>query len=191
MFNKKISLSILFSVILFIVFSALGAYSIIQNPESAELLLQTLNEELFGFINEQTPPAMAVILFINNFEASVLLFIGGATFGVVTLLILMANGVIIGSVMEYAIEKQGFAAVMAGIVPHGIFEIPAFIISSSLGFLLAESLWLEYKGQEDAAEYAKKLGRYYVMTVVPLLAAAAIIEAFITPEIIDLVVQGA
>lgn len=190
MFNKKLSYSISFSLILFLIFSALGALTISQNPESAEILLETLNEDLFNYINEQTPPYMALTLFINNFEASLLLFIGGATFGIVTLFVLLANGVIIGFVVEYAIELQGTATVAAGIIPHGIFEIPAFIISSGLGFLLAESLWLEYKGMDDAAEYAGKLCKIYLMTVIPLLAAAAIIEAFITPQIINLVVQG-
>ena len=133
---------------------------------------------------------MAVTLFINNLEASLLLFIGGATFGIVTLMILLTNGVIIGFVVEYAAKIQGSAAVVAGIVPHGIFEIPAFIIASGLGFLLAESMWLEFKGMDDAAEYAGKLARVFLMVVIPLLAAAAIIEAFITPQIIDLVVQG-
>ncbi len=190
MFNKKLSYSISLSLILFLVFFAIGALTINQNSESAEILLQTLNEDLFNFINEQSPPFMALTLFINNLEASLLLFAGGATFGVLTLLVLLANGVIIGFVVEYAIELQGTAAVAAGIIPHGIFEIPAFIISAGLGFLLAESLWLEYKEMDDAAEYAKKLWKFYLMTVLPLLAAAAIIEAFITPQIIDLVVQG-
>jgi len=190
MFNKKLSYSISFSLILFIVFFALGAFTINQNPDSAEMLLQTLNEDLFNYINEQSPPLMAATLFINNLEASLMLFIGGATFGIITLIVLLTNGVIIGFVVEYAIKLQGTAAVAAGIIPHGIFEIPAFIISSGLGFLLAESLWLEYKGKDDAAEYAMKLSKIYLMTVVPLLAAAAIIEAFITPQIINLVVQG-
>ena len=133
---------------------------------------------------------MAITLFINNFEASLLLFFGGATFGMVTLLVLVTNGVIIGFVVEYAAKLQGTAAVAAGIIPHGVFEIPAFIISSGLGFLLAESLWLEYKGTDDAAKCAAGLAKIYIMIVIPLLAAAAIIEAFITPQIINLVVQG-
>lgn len=190
MFDKKLSYGIIFSFVLFMVFFAIGAFTINQNSESAEMLLQALNDDLFSYINEQSPPQMAVTLFINNLEASLLLFIGGATFGIVTLMILLTNGVIIGFVVEYAAKIQGSAAVVAGIVPHGIFEIPAFIIASGLGFLLAESMWLEFKGMDDAAEYAGKLARVFLMVVIPLLAAAAIIEAFITPQIIDLVVQG-
>jgi stage II sporulation protein M len=190
MFDKKLSYGIIFSFVLFMVFFAIGAFTINQNSESAEVLLQALNDDLFSYINEQSPPQMAVTLFINNLEASLLLFIGGATFGIITLMILLTNGVIIGFVVEYAAKLQGSAAVVAGIVPHGIFEIPAFIIASGLGFLLAESMWLELKGMDDAAEHAGKLARIFIMVVIPLLAAAAIIEAFITPQIIDLVVQG-
>ena len=190
MFDKKLSYSISFSLVIFVVFLAIGALTISQNSESAETLIQALNDDLFSYINEQDSATMAVTLFINNLEASILLFIGGATFGVVTMIVLLTNGVIIGFVLEYAAKAQGVAAVAAGIIPHGIFEIPAFIISSGLGFLLAESLWMEYKGTDDAAEYAGKLAKVFLMIVIPLLAAAAIIEAFITPQIIDLVVQG-
>jgi stage II sporulation protein M len=190
MFNKKLSYSISLSLVLFLVSSVLGALLISQNAESAGILLEALNEDIFSYIKEQTPPYMALTLFINNFEASLLLFMGGATFGFVTLMVLFTNGVIIGFVVDYAVRLQGAAAVAAGIIPHGIFEIPAFIISSGLGFLLAESLWLEYRGMDDTAEYAKKLAKIYIMIVIPLLAVAAIIEAFITPQIIDLVVQG-
>lgn len=190
MFNNRLSYSISFSVVIFVLFIVLGAFTVNQNPESAEILLQTLNDELFSFISDQTPPYMALILFINNFEASLLLFFGGATFGILTLLVLVTNGVVIGFVVEYAVKFQGPAAVAAGIIPHGIFEIPAFIISAGLGFLLAESLWLEYKGADDAAKCAGKLAKIYLTTVIPFLAAAAIIEAFITPQIINLVVQG-
>ncbi|WP_421908064.1 stage II sporulation protein M [Methanolacinia petrolearia] len=190
MFDKKLSYSISFSLVIFVVFLAIGALTISQNSESAETLIQALNDDLFSYINSQDSATMAVTLFINNLEASILLFIGGATFGVVTMIVLLTNGVIIGFVLEYAAKAQGVAAVAAGIIPHGIFEIPAFIISSGLGFLLAESLWMEYKGMDDAAEYAGKLAKVFLMIVIPLLAAAAIIEAFITPQIIDLVVQG-
>ena len=190
MFKGKLTYSIFFSVVIFAAFIVAGAVAVIQNPVAAEAFINALKDSLFEYITEQDAPAMAVTLFVNNFEVSLILFLGGATFGIATIFILITNGALIGAVVEYAAAKQGIMAVAAGIIPHGIFEIPAFIISAGLGFLLAESMWMEFGGKGDAAESALKAGKIFAAVVVPLLAVAAIIEAFITPQVIDLVLQG-
>ena len=66
-------------------------------------------------------------------------------------------------------------------------EIPAFIISGTLGLLLARALWIEVNGNGDAAAEALGFGRTFLFVVIPLVAVAAVTEAFITPEIINLV----
>jgi len=90
-------------------------------------------------------------------------------------------------VIELVRERQGLLYVAAGVVPHGIFEIPSFIVSGALGFLLAGSLWNEWTGTGDASSDAGKFGRIFLLIVVPLVTIAAFVEAFITPEIIRLV----
>ncbi|MDD3977591.1 stage II sporulation protein M [Methanomicrobium antiquum] len=190
MFDNRLSLAVAFSLIIFILFAIIGVFSLAQNEEMAETLIQTLQNEMFAFVADDNPLVLAGKLFFNNLEASVLLFIGGATLGLLTIFILMTNGVIIGFVLSYASEKTGYLPILASIIPHGILEIPAFLIAAGLGFLLSESLWTEFKGQGDAAIDAKTLGRKFIVIVIPLLAFAAFIEAFITPQIIDLVLQG-
>jgi hypothetical protein len=76
----------------------------------------------------------------------------------------------------------------AAILPHGIFEIPGFIVAGALGILLAQSLVNEYYGHGDAAVEVKKLSGTFVSLVLPLIMTAAVVEAFITPQIIQLVV---
>jgi stage II sporulation protein M len=77
--------------------------------------------------------------------------------------------------------------VAAAILPHGIFEIPAFIISGALGILLAQSLIAEWYGSGDAGVAAYSYARLFIVFVLPLVAIAATVEAFITPVIIHLV----
>ena len=43
---------------------------------------------------------MCIKLFINNFEACILLFLGGASFGILTIFIMSLNGIVIGAIME-------------------------------------------------------------------------------------------
>lgn len=190
MFKGKLSYAILFSVALFAAFFFAGVFAVRQDSSGIEALLQTLTDGIFGYIADQSPPMMALTLFINNLEVSLILFLGGATFGILTTIILLTNGALIGAVVEYTASVQGPAFIAAGLIPHGIFEISGFIISAGLGFMLAESMWLEYRGKGDAADYARRAGKTFACVVTPLLAVAAIVEAFITPQIIDLVLQG-
>jgi stage II sporulation protein M len=78
--------------------------------------------------------------------------------------------------------------VAAAILPHGIFEIPGFIIAGALGIMLSQSLVNEYYGAGDAASEARLLARHFMLLVIPLILIAAMVEAFITPQVIQLVV---
>ncbi|HXW99361.1 MAG TPA: stage II sporulation protein M, partial [Methanomicrobiales archaeon] len=68
-----------------------------------------------------------------------------------------------------------------------IFEIPSFIISASLGFIVGTAMLAEWRGEGDAAETARAHARTFLLVVVPLVAIAAFLEAFITPQVIHLV----
>jgi stage II sporulation protein M len=97
------------------------------------------------------------------------------------------NGIVIGAIMEIVHQDHTLLFVAAAILPHGIFEIPAFILSGALGILLAQSLIAELYGGEDTAADARRFGRLFILYVLPLVAIAAGVEAFITPVVIHLV----
>ena len=90
-------------------------------------------------------------LFANNLEACILLFLGGASFGILTVLILSLNGIVIGAITEIISHGHSAIFIAAAILPHGIFEIPAFILAAALGFLMAQSLIAEWYGAADTA----------------------------------------
>jgi stage II sporulation protein M len=97
------------------------------------------------------------------------------------------NGIVIGAIMEIIHQDHSWAFIAAALIPHGIFEIPAFIIAGALGILLAQSLIAEWYGGADTAGEARRLGRIFILYVLPLVVIAACVEAFITPVIIQLV----
>lgn len=164
-----------------------GVAVTVTNPEAGQQILDMLKEALLGGVIDSTPAELAVTLFLNNLQACTLMFLGGATLGILTVFIILSNGVVIGSVMEFVRQQQGGLYVAAALIPHGIFEIPAFIISGTLGLLLGRALWIEVTANGDAAGEALSLGRTFLFVVIPLVAVAAVTEAFITPEIINLV----
>ncbi|MCX6688435.1 MAG: stage II sporulation protein M [Methanoregula sp.] len=187
MSDMKLTNAIIITIFLFSATLVAGWIATHENPELGESLKQLFEKEIAGQLKDAGPFTMAINLFVNNLEACILLFVGGATFGILTIFIMSLNGIIIGSIMEIVHHDHSVAFVAAAILPHGIFEIPAFILAGALGFMLAHSLIAEWYGAGDAAGVANRCARMFVMYVLPLVAVAATVEAFITPAIIRLV----
>jgi stage II sporulation protein M len=188
MSDEGILRAVLIAAVFFAVTLGMGVLAVNQDPVVGEEVLKILQEEIFGQITDENPFSVAIKIFLNNLEACLILFIGGAAFGILTLLVLGMNGLLIGAVIELVRQQEGVVFVAAAIVPHGIFEVPAFILASAFGLLLADALFRELQGTADAAEKAFLLGRQFLTFVVPLLLVAAFTEAFITPEIVNLVI---
>jgi len=173
-----------FTCILFAVSLAAGMAITVGDPSFGTELLDLFREAIPREVIGSSGPVLAATLFFNNLQACLVMFLGGASFGVLTALVIVSNGVLIGSVVEIIRQQEGALYIAAALLPHGIFEIPAFVISGTLGFLLARSLWNEWSLRGDAAADASRMGRTFLLLVVPLLLLAAFTEAFITPEII-------
>jgi stage II sporulation protein M len=186
MFDGKLMRAAIASMAVFVATVITGGVVAGRTPGLGNTLMQALREEVFSQILDENPVVVMFNIFFNNLEACILLFIGGAVFGALTLIILSMNGFLIGAIAELFRSENGAMYVVAALLPHGIFEIAAFILASALGLLLGEGVWMEMHGSGDAALRASELGRLFICYVIPLLAAASIIEAFITPQILIL-----
>ena len=175
------------STLIFIAGCAGGYLTSQADPSFGQSLVTLFQEMITNEIMSNDPPLLAFQLFLNNLETCVLLFLGGAVFGLITMFVLSFNGIIIGGIMEVVRVKTGSLVMLAAIVPHGIFELPAVLVSASLGLILGRTVMLELIGQGDSAAQALVLGRLFLRYVVPFIAFAACIEAFITPAVLHLV----
>jgi len=174
--------------ILLLISVGFGVFTTMEDPAVGQEILSLLRDSILGEAFPESSIVMAANLFFNNLQACLLMFLGGASFGLLTVFIISTNGFIIGSVLEIIREEYSLLYVAAAIIPHGIFEIPAFLISGALGLMLAKALWGEWQGTADASKRAYALGRVFLVAVVPLVAVAACVEAFITPEILRLII---
>jgi len=175
------------TILLFLVAMIVGWIGTARDPTIGNDLLVMFQKEIAGQITLANPVDMCVNLFANNLEACILLFLGGASFGLLTLFIMSLNGIVIGAVTEIISHGHSAIFIAAALLPHGIFEIPAFIIAGALGFCMAQSLIAEWYGAADTAADAGRLARLFLLYVLPLIAVAAVVEAFITPAVIQLV----
>ena len=174
-------------LLLFFATMCVGWIGSSQNPEVGEELMKLFEKEVAGQISTDHPLDMCMKLFFNNLGACLLLFLGGASFGILTIFIMSLNGIVIGAIMELVSKEHSALFVAAALLPHGIFEIPSFLIAGALGVLLAQALIAEWYGEGDTASRAQDFARLFILYVLPLVAIAACVEAFITPVVIHLV----
>jgi stage II sporulation protein M len=187
MSNAPLTNAIIITLLLLFTTTTVGWVGSAQNPQIGEDLMHLFEKEVAGNMDATNPLDMFVKLFFNNLEACILLFLGGASFGILTIFIMSLNGIVIGAILEIISKEHSVLFVAAAIVPHGIFEIPAFILSGALGILLAQVLIAEWYGNADSAEAAHVYAKLFVAVVLPLVFLAAGVEAFITPIVIHLV----
>jgi stage II sporulation protein M len=187
MSNSPLTNALIVTLLLFFTTITVGWIGSALNPSVGPDLIKLFEKEVAGQMDGTNPYDMCLKLFANNLQACILLFLGGASFGILTIFIMSLNGIVIGAIMEMVHKDHTPLFVAAAILPHGIFEIPAFIISGALGILLAQSLVAEWYGGGDTAADARRFGRLFILYVLPLVAIAACVEAFITPVVIHLV----
>jgi len=87
-------------LVLLVVSVAFGAWSTMTDPTVGEEILTVLKDSIMGEVLDSSSLMMAVTLFLNNLQACLLMFLGGASFGLLTVFIISTNGLIIGSVLE-------------------------------------------------------------------------------------------
>jgi stage II sporulation protein M len=101
---------------------------------------------------------------------------------------LIINGAILGAVIPAAVETKGLWSALMTVIPHGIFELPAIFVGTSIGLALGAHPWRRLAGKADTTLFSE-LGRglrVFVRVILPLLLLAAAIEVFVTPVIAGL-----
>ncbi len=129
---------------------------------------------------------LAVKIFFNNTRASLIMLVSG-TLLFVPLLILMVNGFFMGFVLKAFLNKgHSILAFILGILPHGIFELPAIFLSAALGIRIGLSYILPKNNRIiEVSNSIKTAARVYAMLVLPLLLLSAFIEAYISIMLIS------
>lgn len=101
----------------------------------------------------------------------------------VPVLILFVNGFLAGIVGRYALSLGVDPTLLAlGIIPHGIVEVPAFIISTAFGARVGWSLIFPggLKRWQAVKSSFKKAAFIYLTIVLPLIILGALIEAHVS-----------
>jgi len=131
-------------------------------------------------------PALGVDIFLNNWLVSIATGLSGLGFGAPSFITIMFNGFILGVLVAPQLSPS-LTMFFAAILPHGIIEIPSFVLSGSVGMRLGyAALKTKFRRGPESDEYLSKTLRvavYVVVGLAPLFLIAGLIEADITPII--------
>jgi stage II sporulation protein M len=112
------------------------------------------------------------LIFTNNLMASGVAMMLGVFVGVFPLVSCVINGYLVGFVGRYAVEAEGIWSLWR-LLPHGVFELPAVLISMGIGLKLG---WSVVAGHKSLKKNLREGLRFFGFVVVPLLVVAAVIE---------------
>ena len=183
---KSIRVYIGLSVFLFGLTAVMGYYTAAVDPEFASSWTDEL--EMLKWIMDQPPLLIMIIIFLKNLLASSMAMLLGLGLGLLPLMVVTSNGFILGIVAYEAVQKVGWLYLAAGILPHGIIELPVVLVSIAIGFRLGYLLALSIlREKADLTSEIRIAFHFLIRWVTPLLLLAAAVETFITPFIISVV----
>jgi uncharacterized membrane protein SpoIIM required for sporulation/uncharacterized RDD family membrane protein YckC len=126
---------------------------------------------------------MASFIIRNNVQVSFVAFAAGVTAGVGTALVLIFNGLSLGSALAVFQNRQALDVIGMFVLPHGIIELTAITIAGGAGLWMGSGLLLPGRKTRlwAFAERAREAVSL-LLGVICLLVLAGLIESFISPS---------
>lgn len=174
----------LWILIALLIFGA-GVTLVIALPQVAASLLSRDIAYLQEMARIYLPMTLrtAVFIFFKNSVSLLVSFVLSPLFLIVPLVSLVLNGWLISFVVFATVRQKSPLFALLGILPHGILEIPAFVLgeAAALSFGLAAILaaFKHNKRRELIPSLEKNLLRPGVAILV--LIPAALVETYVTP----------
>jgi uncharacterized membrane protein SpoIIM required for sporulation len=125
---------------------------------------------------------MASGIIANNVQVTFATFAGGITAGLLSILLLVMNGVSLGSVVGLYWSKGIAQLLVAFVAPHGVLELFAICVAGGAAFIVAAGMLLP--GDRSRRRALVENGRRAIRLIgvsTLLLLVAGTLEGFISP----------
>jgi stage II sporulation protein M len=153
-------------------------------PDLRDQLVNWMLSALDGAIEDGTPSPIS--LFVNNLEATLFAMLYGLIpFAQLPALALGLNAMMLGVMAAWYVSAGiSLAVYLAALIPHGIFELPALVMAFAMGLYVCGQMTRRCRKDESALDFwdcLVQISRVLLLIEIPLLAVAALVEAYITP----------
>jgi stage II sporulation protein M len=160
------------------------AFGLAMPVVTADLLAEDLDalKELSAILGP-FQVSTAIFIFLKNVSALLLSFVFSPILILVPILALTLNGWLLSFISVAVVREESFGLLLAGLLPHGIFELPAIIIgeAAALSFGALTIVALVSKRRRNLLLPGLKQNLRYLVLAFALLLPAAIIETYVTP----------
>jgi uncharacterized membrane protein SpoIIM required for sporulation len=139
--------------------------------------------QMWTDIPETSRPAASTFLMTHNTQVSILAFAGGVLAGLLTLYVLVQNGLMLGAVVG-ACQAHGLALpLLSFISPHGYLELSAVVVAGAAGLRLGYPLLNPgLRTRRAALAEGGRVAVQLLLGAIPLFIAAGLLEAFVSPS---------
>jgi uncharacterized membrane protein SpoIIM required for sporulation len=177
---------------LFLILPALASgFWTAQQPEAAIWLLPPQAQRLIPMIERQElwtniavneRPYASAFIMRNNIQVSILAFGSGILAGVVTLWLMIFNGLLLGGITGLTIYYDVGFELWTFVIGHGVIELSVIFIAGGSGLMLGWALLQPgLLRRRDALTLAAQKAVWLIIGCIPLLVIAGLIEGFISP----------
>lgn len=131
-------------------------------------------------------PVVSSVIISNNIQVTLLAFGFGLTAGIGTSVLLIFNGVYLGSVAGWMVLNGKDRALWGWIMPHGGTELLAICLAGAAGYILAGAIIAP--GELRRSTALKRVGMEALtieLGCMVMLVFAGIIEGFVSPSSLD------
>ncbi|MCL1791963.1 MAG: stage II sporulation protein M [Peptococcaceae bacterium] len=180
------------AALLFIFGGLIGYLMVYNQPDSLQTLVPGIPNDPETLREGMLVPAatMSSSIMTNNIQVAMLAFAGGATLGLLTIYLMIYNGISVGALACYFWQQGASYEFWAYIVPHGIIELTAIFIAGGAGLLMGYKVLVPGTAPRSH-QFITQAGQscFLLLGTIPLFIVAGIIEGFITPAPIPLEVK--
>jgi len=175
---------ILISGIIFSLGIIIGYCLIEIFPSESEKLI-SLFKQTYEPILKMPKFSQILFIFLKNGITSFSIIITGIFFGIIPIVSLISNGEVLGILFGFNLSKYNLFYLLLGILPHGIIEIPCFLITSAIGLKIGRNFIKKIFGKEGNLKEELNSGLIFFLKIIILfLFLAAVLEVLVSPELL-------
>lgn len=162
-----------------------GVLAVHRMPSLADHFQDTLANFVRMF-RGMSPLELVGAIFLNNALKTLCAIVFGALLGIVPIIFLLANGVALGVAMSISAQTRGLWPSLLALLPHGIIELPAVFLGTSIGLMIGRDAAQRLSGSAETQIGLETLQgiKYFCTVLIPLLLVAAVVETFITGPLV-------